>query len=341
MRFSFRDLNPRWVGAATIVLAGGVIAAVFAVATLGVLDDRYTMTAVFTDSAGLRRGDAVRVAGIDVGEVTGVRPDFELGQVVVTFEVDRGVELGPDTRADIALATLLGGLYLRLENPPGPIEQPYYSTLPEEARRIPLSRTGVPATVNDVLDDATRAVDALDVENVETLLGQLGDLTLDSGEDIGALAANLAAVAGALTERRAQIDALIADTERVTSLLAAKDEVLGALVDQASQLLGRLSARRDQLQVVLGAGSEVVVALSGLIEAHRTSLEAVLDDLHATFAVTDAHLPDLNRTLALVGPTFEGIGRATQQGAWLDAVASGLPAADLHSLIQELTGGGG
>lgn len=334
--FSFRDLNPRWVGVVAIGLTVAAVAAVFAVATLGVLDDRYTMTGVFADSAGLRSGDVVRVAGIDVGEVTGIEPDFELGQVVVTFEVDTGVELGPQTRADIALATLLGGLYLRLENPPGPIQQPYYSALDDADRRIPLSRTGVPSTVNDVLDDTTRAVQALDVENVEALLTQLGDLTLDSGEDIGSLAANLASVGAAINARQERIDALLADTERVTSLLAAKDDVLGELVDQAAQLLDQLASRRDQLAVLLGAGNDTVVALADLVEGHRASLEAILDDLHATLQVTDAHLPDLNRTLALVGPTFAAVGTTAQQGAWLDAVASGLPAADLISLLESL-----
>jgi phospholipid/cholesterol/gamma-HCH transport system substrate-binding protein len=192
-----------------------------------------------------------------------------------------------------------------------------------------------------VLNRTTRAVQELDVDAVDELLVQLGDLTLDSGDDIGSLAANLAAVATAVNSRQQQIDDLIANTETVTSTLAGKDEVLAGLIDDAAQLLDQISARRDELALLLGAGSDVVVTLSDLVAEHRASLETVLDDLHATFAVTDSHLPDLDRLLALVGPTFGGVETISQQGAWLDAVASGLPAADLLGLIDQATAGGG
>ncbi|MBA2282086.1 MAG: MCE family protein [Actinomycetota bacterium] len=339
--FSFNDLNRRWLGLITMGVAVAAIAAVFAVGTLGILDHRYAMSGVFADSAGLRTGDVVRVAGLDVGEVTGIHPDFELGQVVITWEVEEGVELGPGTRADVAIATLLGGLYLRLEGPPGPVPTPYLSSLPEEERRIPLDRTGAPATVEQVLGNTTRTVQSLDVDSIETLLSQLGDLTLDSGEDIGSLATNLATVAAALNTRQEQIDGLIANTEQITATLAGKDQVLGALVDDAGALLDQIDRRRTELATLLGAGADVVVTLADLVEQHRSSLEAILDDLHETLAVTDANLPQLNRTLALLGPTFGGVETVTQQGAWLDAVASGLPAADLLTIIQQATGGGG
>jgi phospholipid/cholesterol/gamma-HCH transport system substrate-binding protein len=336
--FSFADVSRIWLGAITLVAIGGSILGVFAIGTLGVLDHRYQMSGVFEDSAGLRTGDVVRVAGIDVGEVTGIHPDFEVGQVVVTWEVDDGVELGPDTRADIAVATLLGGLYLRLENPPGPIQEPYLSSLPDEQRRIPLDRTGLPATIDQILNNATHAVESLDVDNVETLLSQLGDLTVDSGQDIGDLATNLASVATAVNSREQQIDDLLSNTEQITATLASKDQVLADLIDDAAVLLDEIDARRDDLAALLGSGADVVVTLTNLVHDHRSSLDAILADLHATFAVTDAQLPNINRTFALLGPTFGGVETITQQGAWLDAVASGLPAADILSLLQAATG---
>jgi phospholipid/cholesterol/gamma-HCH transport system substrate-binding protein len=333
--FSFADANQVVLGAVTILAIAGMIGAVFAVGTLGVLKHRYSMSGVFHDSSGIRAGDTVRVAGIDVGQVTGIEPDFQLGQVVVTWEVDEGVHLGTATTAEIAVATLLGGMYLRLG---GPVTKPYLESLPGSQRRVPLERTKTPYTVTDTLGSATRAVQQLDVGNVDTLLTQLGDLTADNRDDIGQLATDIAAIAGAVNDRQHELDTLLTNAQTVTDTLAAKDTQLASLVDHAGSLLDVLAKRRDDLATLLGAGSQVVSTLSMVITDHRAQLSAIIDDLHATLAVTDAHLPELNRTLAFVGPTFAGFSKITQQGAWLEAVVDGLPAVDLINLIRLVLG---
>src|SRR3546814_11924471 len=81
--------------------------------------------------------------------------------VVVTFEVDEGIDLGPRTTAEIAAATLLGGYYLRLD---GPVTEPHLADLDpdDERRQIPLSRTTPPTSLNDVLEDTPETRSAID-----------------------------------------------------------------------------------------------------------------------------------------------------------------------------------
>jgi len=329
---SFNDVNAILLGSIAIFSIFAVIAGVFAVGTLGLLKHRYEMSGVFNDSSGLRNGDTVRVAGIDVGEVSAVTPDYDIGQVIVTWEVDNNVHLGRDTRAEIAVATLLGGMYLRLS---GPVNQPYMQSLSTAERRIPVERTKTPATVAQVLDSATRAVEQVNVTDVNTLLNQLGDLTVDNGQDIGALAADLATVATAINQRKAQLDQLLTNTQQITDTLATRDTELQALVDNASKLLDQIAQHRDGLAQLLGSGARVVVTLSNVITEHRAQLQAILDDLHATLQVTDAHLPQLDQTLAFLGPTFAGVATAGHHGPWLDAVADTIPGVDLLGIIQQ------
>src|SRR5690606_24625958 len=99
------------------------------------------------------------LAGVEVGEVTGVFPDFSMGQVVVTWEVDRGVDVGSLAEAKIALGSLLGGNYIKLS---GPVEEPFMADLPVEQRRIPLERTSETVGVIEAFDAATRTIDELD-----------------------------------------------------------------------------------------------------------------------------------------------------------------------------------
>src|SRR3546814_1877491 len=99
---SFRDRNQVVVGRVGLLLIAAGTASVFAVSTAGVLEDRYQMTAVFETTGGLTKNADVRLAGVPVGTVTSVDPDFERGIVVVRFEVDEGIDLGPGMTAEIA-----------------------------------------------------------------------------------------------------------------------------------------------------------------------------------------------------------------------------------------------
>jgi phospholipid/cholesterol/gamma-HCH transport system substrate-binding protein len=336
--FSFMDLNPVALGAVSLVLILGAVGTVFAVGQFGLLDDRYEMSGVFTDTSGLRRGDLVRMAGVEVGEVTGVHADFARGQVIVTWEVDKGVDLGPRTTAEISLATLLGGTYVRLD---GDVTEPYMATLPAGERRIPLDRTKTPTSVDAVLRNTTRAVEQLDVVNVNALLSQLGEITTASGDDVARVVQGIAAVAQAVNASKEEVERLLASTETITGTLASKDVELAALVDHAAVLLDELARRRDDLAVLLGSGSEVVVHLSTLVSEHRASLEQIIDDVHATLDVLHPRLDAFNQQLAFLGPTFVGIASATRQGPWLDAIADAIPGADLLNLINAATGQGG
>ena len=123
---SFRDRDPVVLGLVSVAVIALLLVAVFLTGSLGLLASRYTVTGVFTDTGGLHSGNDVKVAGIKVGEVTAVEPDFSRGTVLITWEVDSGVDLGPQTRAEARTSNILGGRYLRLT---GPVAEPYLADL--------------------------------------------------------------------------------------------------------------------------------------------------------------------------------------------------------------------
>ena len=75
--------------------------------------DEAGYTAHMPNSAGLRAGDQVRMAGIAVGKVTSVRLDGAL--VEMKFDVESSVRVGSDSTLDIKLLTPLGGHYVALD----------------------------------------------------------------------------------------------------------------------------------------------------------------------------------------------------------------------------------
>jgi phospholipid/cholesterol/gamma-HCH transport system substrate-binding protein len=328
---SFADRSPIVLGALTLVAAVIAVVIAFAIGTLGILEDRYQMSGVFEESGGIRAGDKVRVAGLDVGEVTSVRPDFQEAQVVVTWEVDRGVDLGTDTSAEISLATLLGGRYLRLD---GPVAEPFVADLPVEERQIPIERTRLPIGVQDALGRFTDAADAYDVDEIDQLLQNFADISADNADSFEPLVENITALASMLNARRGQIDALLDGTSEVTSALASKDQALLALIDQSGRLLDVVAQRRDQLRAVLGSGSQAVAELDRLVTANRDSLDTLLADFDVTADTLRARLPELNELLAYAGPAVQGLDEATRSGPWLDSIVTGTGLVQVPSLIE-------
>jgi phospholipid/cholesterol/gamma-HCH transport system substrate-binding protein len=333
---SARDLNRIWVGVTCIILVSAVVAMAFAIGTLGIFSNTYELSAVFPETGGLKAGQKVRMAGVPIGKVTNVVADFQSGQVVVTFEVDKGTHLGKDTHAEVAISTLLGGQYLRLS---GPVAQPYMETLPKDQRRIPLERTQVPFNVIAALGDTTRTIQSLDVNALNKIVNTLASTTEVTGPDVGSLVDNLTTLLTTLNARDVQFRQLVANSQQVTATLATKDQQIAALVDSANVLLDQLAARRDELASILGNGSQVVSTLANVIEGQRASLDTVLSDLHIFLEAVDRQLPNINEALAFAGPTFLNFAKAGH-GGYFDVVGTAVgPTQAVTCLLAAITGG--
>lgn len=287
---SLRDMNQMTIGLLGIIAVAAVVTGVFAYGTVGAGGDRYELSAVFTDTGGMKTGAEVRVAGVSVGSVTGIEADFDRGQVVLTFEVDRGTELGADTRAEIAAATLLGGYYLRLSGPVG-------DDLLEEGDRIGLDHTRNPLSLIGTLSDTTDLVEAIDIQSLNEVMAELADATNRNVDLVPQLLEDLNAIGAAVTAREQQVRTLLGNGEQITAALASRDQQLVQLIDAATVLLDTVTARRDELATVLGSGSDAVRQLTELITSHRAQLDSLLADAHIFLDRVGANIDTINEGL--------------------------------------------
>ncbi|MFD0689516.1 MlaD family protein [Actinomadura fibrosa] len=314
---SFRDRNPLALAAVTIPLVGAVLLATYAYGGLGLFQRGYTVSGVFAGTGGLQRGSEVQLAGVKVGEVTGIRPDFGRGQVVITWKVDPGIRLGRRMHADIRLSNLLGGQYIKLS---GPVAGPDLRSLPSARRRVPLERTSVPYTLNSSLDNASTLAGRLDAASVDKLLGAAAKVKLPSRRELATMLADLRRVSATLNDSFPQVAAIIANSGKLSGTLAAKDTQLAQLLAYSDSLLKELVRRRDDLATAIGSGSRVVRSLDRVLTDHQKQLNTVLNDFHlATRTLTGDNLPSLNVALAWFGPAFYGLSTSgSREGRWME-----------------------
>jgi phospholipid/cholesterol/gamma-HCH transport system substrate-binding protein len=262
------------------------------------------------------------VAGVPVGEVTGIHPDFEKGQVIVTFEVDEDVDLGPETSADISAATLLGGYYLRLQ---GPVERPYLASLAKDdpRRRIPLERTRTPVSLVGALSDTTTQLQTIDIDSINQVLAKVAGATHRNADVVPTILDSLSKVGAAISARDSELRTLVANAEQVSGTLADRDDEIVRLVDAADVLLRRLTERRDELATILGQGSEAVVTLTTTIQQHQAGIDRLLADAHVLLGRIQRNTGTINASLTWAGPLFEMLGATRAESGGFDVGVEG------------------
>jgi phospholipid/cholesterol/gamma-HCH transport system substrate-binding protein len=316
---SFRDMNPYLVGIVSVIVIGAFTGLAFGVGLLHLLEHTYDVRVEFTDASGLRTGDSVRVAGVKVGRVTDIKADRENGLVLVDLVVNQGVHLSTDSTAEIALETLLGAKYVRLDSPL-PLKRPYLDELPknDQRRTIPVSNTKTPFDVFELTRVATEGIQELKTDELNKFINDLAKVTENKQASVADLVQGLDKVSTAINQRNAELGQLLDRADTLSKTLADKDQTLVALVDQSKKILDLLANRRDELARALGEGSDAVVQLARIIGTHQTELDRILSTLHPTLDVVAANQEHVDAALAWLGPGFYQQSLAGSHGPWLD-----------------------
>lgn len=300
---SFTERNPVVIGVIVVTLIALSTGAALAL-DAGLFAQRYTVLARFEDTAGLKPGDKVRVAGVPSGEVGSIREDG--GLVEVALEVDEGIELSADTRAAVVVETLLGQKYVRLTT------GEEWTTVLEDGDVITDTRT--PTEVLDLQNVGTPLLEESDGEALNELLRSLADVTDGKREQVAQIIDGLDRLTTAVNTREAEARSLIDSTAVLTGTLAERDaEILNA-VDNLNIVIGSLAERRAELVHLLEATAAAAGATADLVGENRAALDQVLDELHADLQIIGRHQVDLAQSVAYLGVAVEGFSSIGYSG---------------------------
>ena len=310
---SFRDRSPILIGLGSMAIIAVLVAAAFAVGLLHLFENAYTVRGVFDDAAGIKGGDDVRVAGVKAGRVIKVEADRRAGNVVIEFNVNKDVDLGMETNAEVALQTLLGTKFIRLT---GPVTRPYLKDAPENRRVIPISRTKTPFDIFELTKIGTRSIQETDTEKLNQLIGQLATITEGKQQTLKDLIEGINRFSTALNDRDDQLRSLLDRTATLSGILAERDETLVGLIDQSQGVLDLVSRRRADISRGIESANLAIGQLSGVLTTNRTQIDLILDTLHPTLGVIQARQQDVDRALNWVGLGALGLAKANSKGPW-------------------------
>jgi phospholipid/cholesterol/gamma-HCH transport system substrate-binding protein len=293
--------------AATVLVAVAVLLAV-TIGRAGIGQARYT--AEFAHAGELRAGDEVRVAGMPVGEVTGLRLAGD--RVLVDLRVDRDVHLGSGTEASIKLSTLVGGRSLDLR----PIGDDDLA-----GDRIPLAHTSVPYDLQKVLQTGTPLVEQLDPDKAREAMRAVSASLRDQGPKVGAALDGLSRLSDVVVTRRDQIAHLISSTEQVVTLVDQRSDRLFALLGQSDQLLAELNRRRDLIRGVLTDLAAFTTQLRKAVAENESQVGPLLDNAAELTAALRAQDDAVDRALELVAPAGRYLNNVIGNGPYGEVYA--------------------
>ncbi|RQM36012.1 virulence factor Mce [Rhodococcus ruber] len=312
-----RTADPLVVGTVGIVLVAAVMAVALAAPRVTYLLRTDEYTAELANAAGLQPDDPVYVAGVPTGRVE----DLRLGtdRVVVTFRVDGGQPLGDRTAAEVKLKTILGKLYLSV-TPAGAGE------LPEG--RIPLARTSVPYSLDQIAADAGQVARDLDVPGLEAMMRTLADIVPSDSAQLADALAGATAAAEMLSRNDARIHSLLEASRSLAAIVAGQSEDVAALVQNATTVVSVLAARRDALGQLVADLRLLTERTAAFLEDNSAEIDALLVNLRSVTDTLNRNAENIDVLMTRLPPALRAAADASGNGNWVDVHAPAGPIPD-------------
>src|SRR6201996_7117041 len=234
-------------------------------------DARTSYSAVFSNVSGLKGGNFVRIAGVEVGKVSHLKLDKD-GSVHVDFAIDRGLRLTEGTKASVRYENLIGDRYLALEDGPGPPRRL------APGATIPLAKTSPALDIDSLIGGFRPLFRALDPDQVNALSGQLLQIFQGQGGTLASVLAQTSMLTSTLAGRSELIAELITNLNTVLHTFATRDHEFSDGLDKLSQLVDGLAQRKNDISTGLAYINAAAGSVPTLLVQPRQPIKDVVHE---------------------------------------------------------------
>lgn len=290
------------------VLATGLLA--LSIGRFGA-GDTVSYKARFTDASGLRDGDGVRIAGVEVGRVEDIDV-VDRRTAEVTFAVERGRALPATATATIKYLNLIGQRYVALDRGTGAA-----GTLRPGAT-IPVERTTPALNLTQLFNGFRPLFQALSPGDVNKLAGSLVQVLQGEGGTVEGLLSTIGSLTGGIAAKDRVIGQVVDNLNAVLDTVNARDDELGTLVSTLRRLVSGLASDRTAIGEAISALDDLAGTTAGLLRDGRGPLKRDIEQLGRLSANLADESDTVGRFLETLPVKMEAIGRVASYGSWLN-----------------------
>ncbi len=325
----------------TLIGLMAMVVALTGCSSLGIGEEKigtYTVTADVEQATNLFEGNRVTVRGIEVGEITDVRPmrDF----VRLTLEIQSDIDVPADAQMSVVPITVIADRYAQLHPP--------YTGGPRlgEGDHLSLARTSIPAELDEVITQLQGLLESVEPPAnggkgpLARLITNL-DAALDGHQDdlSGALDRS-AAVLQNLATSDAQITGLVRNLDQLFLALANRSSEIG-IINHRFRLVARsLLSDQANLEGTLENIAFLSEETSGLVENSGDQLGEAFRRLDRVVTELLTHQDELTEGMRWTNVIAQTLGAVDASGRGLYAYTGrqakpGTPGAEYNYRIDQ------
>ena len=232
-----------------IFVALAVIAAVLILEVVGGpgrFERGYQLKALFGSVQDLKKGDRVKMAGVEIGRVEDISLDPTNNKVLVLMKLRKNVEVKTDSQATVKFTGLMGQNFVSLDfgSPSAPLATP--GTMLKTVEQPDLS--AMMAKLDNVATGVENLTKSFTGDKIDNLLGPFTDFLKANREPLTATILNMKAVSSQVASGNGTVGKLIYDDTLYTSALntisnlqAAGNEIKTTVAD-ARKIVDQVNA---------------------------------------------------------------------------------------------------
>ncbi len=273
------------------LVAVGYTGARYAQLTDKLPSQTYAVEVDLEKSGGLFAGAEVTYRGVPIGRVTEV--ELSDDGVVATLEIRDEWEVPADVTANVHNRSAVGEQYVDLT--PGRDGAPYL----EDGDQIARADTTIPLAEEDLILNIDRFATAVDVDDLRTVVRELGTGFRGSGGDLRRLLEGASTFVDAANANLPATLSLLENTHTVlrTQLAGASD--FQSFAHDLASVTGTIRDSDADIRTVLRTGPPLARELAGLVNSLSLVTPAFLNNLVAVNAITVPNLHQLAWGLAI------------------------------------------
>ena len=266
------------IGVGILVLVAAVLLAIMSikVGALAQVGDQIRVTVVLSDAAGLTEGAAVRVAGVQVGQVNGMGVDHDKARLDVTLSQDAG--LRSDAKLQVRARSILGEKYLELT--------PQSKDAPLIADGAELTVPTPQTEIDELVNSLGPLVSAMDAEAMYLAMERLGDALEKDPDQIARMLQNVDTILSNGAAASGDLDGMMSDTRETLG-------TLNQMVKDARPML----AKTDTVMGRIDSATEGLPKISEDVEVMVSDARAMVKDSHALLKRLEGSMDDMETVL--------------------------------------------
>jgi phospholipid/cholesterol/gamma-HCH transport system substrate-binding protein len=218
-----------------LFVAFAAISAVLILEMVGAADffrGGYTVSASFRTAQELKKGDLVRMAGVEIGRVKTV--ELEAGAAKVVMKINKGKTIKTDSKAAIRFTGLMGQNYVNIEfgTPAAPNAGEGFALPTDEQPDL----SSLMVKLETVADSVKGLAEGFKPENIAPLFGPITDFVKQNSNSLTTVIGNFRTVSDRIANGEGTVGKLIKDDALYNSAFGVTTNFQAASADIRSMI---------------------------------------------------------------------------------------------------------